>query len=163
IEELAAELGLTPEACATGILEISAWHQANALRQITVKRGLDVRDFTLTPFGGSGALLPCRLMDSLDIGHVDLPPNPRQLPAVRPPRPRQPLRVRPVVRGRAQRLRAAPDLAARDPRRPRLGESLRRAHRASRPRPEHRGLRSHRAPVRALRGPEIFRPSFRGA
>ena len=40
--------------CATGILEISAWNQANALRQVTVKRGLDVRDFTLTTFGGSG-------------------------------------------------------------------------------------------------------------
>ena len=39
---------------ATGILEISAWNQANALRQVTVKRGLDVRDFTLTTFGGSG-------------------------------------------------------------------------------------------------------------
>ena len=35
-----------PGACATGILEISAWNQANALRQVTVKRGLDVRDFT---------------------------------------------------------------------------------------------------------------------
>ena len=36
------------------MLEISAWNQANALRQVTVKRGLDVRDFTLTTFGGSG-------------------------------------------------------------------------------------------------------------
>ena len=43
------------EARATGILEISAWNQANALRQITVQRGLDVRDFTLTTFGGSGS------------------------------------------------------------------------------------------------------------
>ena len=43
--------------CATGILEISAWNQANALRQVTVKRGLDVRDFTLATFGGSGSLL----------------------------------------------------------------------------------------------------------
>ena len=33
--------------CATGILEISAWNQANALRQVSVKRGLDVRDFML--------------------------------------------------------------------------------------------------------------------
>lgn len=81
IEELAAELGLTPEACATGILEISAWHQANALRQITVKRGLDVRDFTLTTFGGSGSLLLCRLMDILDITTVVVPLNPGNLSA----------------------------------------------------------------------------------
>jgi N-methylhydantoinase A len=35
-----------------GILEISAWNQANALREVTVKRGLDVRDFTMATFGG---------------------------------------------------------------------------------------------------------------
>ena len=59
--------GSSPEACATGILEISAWNQANALRQVTVKRGLDVRDFTLTTFGGSGSLLLCRLVDILGL------------------------------------------------------------------------------------------------
>src|SRR5205807_676882 len=73
---LADKLGLTLEACATGVLEISAWNQANALRQITVKRGLDVRDFTLTTFGGSGSLLLCRLMDVLDIPTVLVPPDP---------------------------------------------------------------------------------------
>src|SRR5699024_9484916 len=82
IEELAAELGLTPEACATGILEISAWHQANALRQITVKRGLDVRDFTLTTFGGSGSLLLCRLMDLPDSAAGPVPRHPGHLPAL---------------------------------------------------------------------------------
>src|SRR5262249_61340140 len=74
-------LGLSPEACATGILEISAWNQANALRQVTVKRGLDVRDFTLTTFGGSGSLLLCRLMDILGIPTVLVPPNPGNVSA----------------------------------------------------------------------------------
>jgi len=81
VESLAAKLGLSPEACATGILEISAWNQANALRQVTVKRGLDVRDFTLTTFGGSGSLLLCRLMDVLDIPTVLVPPNPGNVSA----------------------------------------------------------------------------------
>jgi N-methylhydantoinase A len=81
IEQLASKLGLTPEACATGILEISAWNQANALRQVTVKRGLDVRDFTLTTFGGSGSLLLCRLMDVLGIPTVLVPPNPGNVSA----------------------------------------------------------------------------------
>lgn len=81
IEELADQLDLTPEKCATGILEISAWHQANALRQITVKRGLDVRDFAMNTFGGSGSLLLCRLMDILDIGTVVVPLNPGNLSA----------------------------------------------------------------------------------
>ncbi|MEV7429835.1 hydantoinase/oxoprolinase family protein [Nocardioides sp. NPDC092400] len=81
IQELAGKLGITPEACATGILEISAWNQANALRQVTVKRGLDVRDFTLTTFGGSGSLLLCRLMDILGVPTVLVPPNPGNVSA----------------------------------------------------------------------------------
>jgi len=63
------------------VLEISAWNQANALRQVTVKRGLDVRDFTLTTFGGSGSLLLCRLMDILGIPTVLVPPNPGNVSA----------------------------------------------------------------------------------
>ena len=81
VEALAERLGLSPEACATGVLEISAWNQANALRQVTVKRGLDVRDFALTTFGGSGSLLLCRLMDILGIPTVLVPPNPGNVSA----------------------------------------------------------------------------------
>ena len=81
IEALAGKLGFTPEACASGVLEISAWNQANALRQVTVKRGLDVRDFTLTTFGGSGSLLLCRLMDVLGLRTVLVPPNPGNVSA----------------------------------------------------------------------------------
>src|SRR3712207_8262152 len=64
-------LDMDLERTATGILEISAWNQANALRQVTVARGLDVRDFTLTTFGGSGSLLACRLMDILNLPRTD--------------------------------------------------------------------------------------------
>ena len=101
VEALAGKLGLTPEACATGVLEISAWNQANALRQVTVKRGLDVRDFTLTTFGGSGSLLLCRLMDVLGI--------PRGAGAARP---RQRVGVRAAHRRRQERLRADARLAS---------------------------------------------------
>jgi N-methylhydantoinase A len=69
-------LGLSLEGAATGILEISAWNQAHALRQVTVARGLDVRDFTLTAFGGSGPLLACRLMDVLALPRTLVPPDP---------------------------------------------------------------------------------------
>ena len=81
VEELAGRLELTPEACAGGVLEISAWNQANALRQVTVKRGLDVRDFTLVTFGGSGSLLLCRLVDILGLKAVLVPPNPGNVSA----------------------------------------------------------------------------------
>lgn len=81
IADLAQRIGRTLEDCATGILEISAWNQANALRQITVKRGLDVRDFYLTTFGGSGSLLLCRLIDILSLAGVIVPLNPGNLSA----------------------------------------------------------------------------------
>ena len=78
---LAARLGLTGEECAAGILEVSAWNQANAVRQITVKRGLDVRDFTLVTFGGSGSLLLCPLIEILGVRGVLVPPNPGNVSA----------------------------------------------------------------------------------
>ncbi len=81
ISDLAATLGMDVERCATGILEISAWNQANALRQVSVKRGLDVRDFMLTTFGGSGSLLACRLVDILDLAGVVVPQNPGNVSA----------------------------------------------------------------------------------
>jgi N-methylhydantoinase A len=81
IADLADQLGLDFERCATGILEISAWNQANALRQVSVKRGLDVRDFMLATFGGSGSLLACRLVDILDLAGVVVPQNPGNVSA----------------------------------------------------------------------------------
>jgi N-methylhydantoinase A len=81
VEALAATLGMDRERCATGILEISAWNQANALRRVTVGRGLDVRDFTMVAFGGSGALLACRLVDVLGLDGVLVPLNPGNLSA----------------------------------------------------------------------------------
>ncbi len=81
VEKLAADLNLSLEACATGVLEISAWNQANALRQVTVNRGLDVRDFTMVTFGGSGSLLACRLVDILGLEGVLVPMNPGNLSA----------------------------------------------------------------------------------
>jgi N-methylhydantoinase A len=81
IEALAGKLGLTPERTATGILEISAFNQANAIRQITVQRGLDVRDYPLVAFGGSGPLPACRLIDILGIRSVVVPENPGNLSA----------------------------------------------------------------------------------
>jgi len=81
LRALGDKLGMGVERLAAGILEISAWNQANALRQITVKRGLDVRDFVLTTFGGSGSLLLCRLADILDLRTVVVPKDPGNLSA----------------------------------------------------------------------------------
>ena len=81
LAKLAADLRLDVEAAATGILEISAWNQANAIRQVTVKRGLDVREFMMATFGGSGSLLACRLVDVLGLRGVVVPQNPGNVSA----------------------------------------------------------------------------------
>jgi N-methylhydantoinase A len=78
---LAGTVGLELEPCAAGVLEIAAWNQANAIRQVTVKRGLDVRDFDLCAFGGSGPLTACRLIDILGLQTVFVPRDPGNLSA----------------------------------------------------------------------------------
>ena len=78
---LADSVGLSLEACAAGVLEIAAWNQANAIRQVTVKRGLDVREFDLCAFGGSGPLTACRLIDILGLRTVVVPRDPGNLSA----------------------------------------------------------------------------------
>ncbi|MGH3665531.1 MAG: hydantoinase/oxoprolinase family protein, partial [Egibacteraceae bacterium] len=81
LERLAGAVGMTVGACAAGVLEIAAWNQANAIRRVTVRRGLDVRDFALASFGGSGPLLACRLLDVLGLQAVLVPPEPGSLSA----------------------------------------------------------------------------------
>jgi N-methylhydantoinase A len=81
LRDLASGLGLGMEACATGVLEVSAWNQANAIRRITVERGLDVRDLPMVAFGGSGPLLACRLIDILGLPFVVVPRDPANLSA----------------------------------------------------------------------------------
>jgi N-methylhydantoinase A len=81
LRQLGGKLGLGTPAAAAGVLEISAWNQANALRQVTVKRGLDVRDFVLVTFGGSGSLLLCRLLEILGLRVAVVPRDPGNLSA----------------------------------------------------------------------------------
>ena len=82
IESLAAVVGLAPEACADGIVEIWTWNQANAIRQATVRRGIDVRDLALCAFGGSGPLEAARLLDILDLPAAVVPTEPGNLCAL---------------------------------------------------------------------------------
>jgi N-methylhydantoinase A len=78
---LAEVVGLEVERCAAGVLEIAAHNQANAIRAVSVKRGLDVRDFALIAFGGSGPLLAYRLIDILGLRAALVPINPGNLSA----------------------------------------------------------------------------------
>ena len=73
--------GMAVEALAAGILEIANWSQANAIRQITIKRGIDPRQLGLLSFGGSGPAQSAAVMDLLGMPATIIPPNPGNLSA----------------------------------------------------------------------------------
>jgi N-methylhydantoinase A len=82
LADLGRSLGLDAMQAAEGILEITAWNQANAIRQVSVRRGLDPRDYTLVAFGGAGPLLAGRLLDLLSLRAALIPPSPGNLSAL---------------------------------------------------------------------------------
>jgi N-methylhydantoinase A len=81
VAALAESLGLDVHRTAAGVLEIAAWSQANAVRQVTVKRGLDVREYQLVAFGGSGPLQAGKLVDILGLRGALIPPDPGNVSA----------------------------------------------------------------------------------
>jgi len=81
LRQLGEGLGLDVHRTAAGVLEIAAWSQANAVRQVTVRRGLDVRDYVLVAFGGSGPLQAGRLLDVLGLKAALIPPDPGNVSA----------------------------------------------------------------------------------
>src|SRR5438045_8890867 len=81
MRELAECMGMDLLLTALGIVEIAAWNQANAVRQVTVKRGLDVRDYVLVAFGGSGPRQAGKLIDILGLRAALVPPDPGNVSA----------------------------------------------------------------------------------
>src|ERR1700734_463151 len=83
LEALAARLpgNLNAEQLAEGIVEIANWDQANAIRQMTIQRGIDPADFALLSFGGSGPAQSPAVMDLIGMKACIVPPNPGNLSA----------------------------------------------------------------------------------
>ena len=83
IAKLADALGsrLSVEALAEGIIEIANWNQANMIRQMTIQRGIDPREFALLSFGGSGPAQSPAVMGLLGMHACIVPPNPGNLSA----------------------------------------------------------------------------------
>lgn len=80
--KIAQPLGMSLEHAALGIIAIAEAHMANAIRLVTVERGLDPRDFTLVAFGGAGALHAASLAQALSIRKVLIPPAPGNMSAM---------------------------------------------------------------------------------
>ncbi len=60
---------------ASGVLAVAQANMANAIRQITTQRGLDVRDFAMVSFGGGGGLFAAGVADELGIAEILVPEN----------------------------------------------------------------------------------------
>src|SRR6202045_1587158 len=72
---------MSAEQLAQGIVEIANWNQANAIRQMTIQRGIDPRGFALLSFGGAGPAQSAAVMDLLAMKACIVPPNPGNLSA----------------------------------------------------------------------------------
>jgi N-methylhydantoinase A len=75
-QRIAAPLGVDLERAACGMLEVAVAAMANAVRHVTLERGLDPRDFTLVAYGGAGPLHAAAVARELAIRTVIIPQAP---------------------------------------------------------------------------------------
>ncbi|MHC4895658.1 MAG: hydantoinase/oxoprolinase family protein [Planctomycetota bacterium] len=70
---VAEPLGLDVEEAAAGMYRVINANMSHGVREITVKRGLDPREFPLVVAGGAGALHACRIADELSMPTLIVP------------------------------------------------------------------------------------------
>jgi N-methylhydantoinase A len=73
IGALAAELDLSAQETAAGIARVAAAEMAQAVRVVTVERGIDPRDLGLVAFGGAGPLHAAQIATELGMRKVIAP------------------------------------------------------------------------------------------
>ncbi len=73
VSTLAQQLGLGVEETAAGIIRLANEHMSQALRVISIQRGMDPKGFTLMPFGGAGGLHVCALAEALGMEQALVP------------------------------------------------------------------------------------------
>lgn len=67
LEPIAAGLGYGTSKSAAAIMHVATIEMASLIREITVDRGLDPREFSLVAFGGAGPLFVGMLLEELDM------------------------------------------------------------------------------------------------
>ena len=70
---LAGELDLSLAETTAGIARVASVEMAQAVRVLTVERGIDPRELALVSFGGAGPLHAARIADELGMGRVLVP------------------------------------------------------------------------------------------
>jgi len=81
-EKLAQPLNVTLERAASGMLQVATSAMANAVRHVTLERGLDPRDFTLVAYGGGGPLHSASVAKELSIRKIIIPNAPGHFSAL---------------------------------------------------------------------------------
>ncbi len=76
LEALGARIGLNPETLALGIIKVINAKMSQAIRTLTVERGIEPRRFSLVAFGGAGPMHAVALARELGISEVIVPPDP---------------------------------------------------------------------------------------
>jgi N-methylhydantoinase A len=74
-EHIAGPLGLDVEAAAAGMCRVVNTNMAYGVREITIKRGLDPREFPMVVAGGAGPLHACMIAQELEIPRLLVPAN----------------------------------------------------------------------------------------
>jgi len=84
VSDLAARMGevMTVDALAEGIVRIAVARMTSAIREISIQRGHDPRDFTLVAFGGAGPMHALALADEIGIPRVLVPRHPGNFSAL---------------------------------------------------------------------------------
>ena len=73
LQPVARAMAVSVEAAALGIIEVANEHMAQALRIISVQRGVDPINHVLVSFGGAGGLHVCALAEALGMSRAMVP------------------------------------------------------------------------------------------
>jgi len=73
VGDLAAHMGLDAVSASQDIIAVANEHMAQALRAISIKRGVDPRERVLVSFGGAGGLHVCALAELLAMAQAMVP------------------------------------------------------------------------------------------
>ena len=76
VETLGKRLALSPARMAEGIVRIAVARMTGKVKEISVMRGLDPRDFTLFAYGGAGPLHAAAIAEELGMTRIVIPPMP---------------------------------------------------------------------------------------
>ncbi len=76
LAELGDDFDMNAEEMAQGVIDIVNAKMADAIRTITIQRGIDPREFSLVAFGGAGPAQAAALAQELEIKEVIIPVHP---------------------------------------------------------------------------------------